>query len=74
MKLNFEKIKEIEDSYSGNPIAISTLQLMIDTVMYHTELPGVNNNSVYYLAINTLTELGIIETEIPAKEVKQINS
>jgi hypothetical protein len=72
MKLNLERIKELEEEYNGNSISLNTLQQMIDQVMYPTkDLMTWRNESVYNLALSTLTELGVIAN---VKDSKQLNS
>ena len=72
MKLNLERIKELEEEYNGNSISLNTLQQMIDQVMYPTkDLMTCRNESVYNLALSTLTELGVIAN---VKDSKQLNS
>jgi len=58
MKINLEKIKELEKNYQNSTISINTLQSMVEIVM------SKKNNEFsesYILASNTLEDLGVIE-------------
>jgi len=76
VKLNFKRIQELENEYNakGHTISQNTLQTMIDIVMTPLDPIGYSNNSSYILAINTLTDLGVLESPEPAKKAEQINS
>lgn len=73
MKLDLKKLAKIEKEYCENPVAVNSLQTMVDIVLHFNETTyrlAPNNVS---LAITTLKGLGIIkETETP--EVQQLNS
>jgi len=76
VKLNFKRIQELENEYNakGHTISQNTLQTMIDIVMTPHDPFGLNNMSANALAINTLTDLGVLESPEPAKKAEQINS
>jgi len=74
MKLNLKRIAELEKEYDGNNISLNTLQQMVDQVMYpQKDMGGWNNTSVYFLALSTLKDLGIIDGPEP-EDKKPLNS
>jgi len=74
MKLNLKRIQELEGEYAGNPISLNTLQTMVDQVAFPMDDPmGLTNKSTYDLALQTLTELGVI-SGVDKPEVKPLHS
>jgi len=71
MKINLEKIQELEEKYINNPIAYDTLRNLINVILTHNNDYGLGISKDYSVAITTLKELGIITED---KKPKQLNS
>jgi uncharacterized protein YutE (UPF0331/DUF86 family) len=76
MKIDFKKLKRIEQGCPNSPVCQNTLQTMIDIVLRNVsdEVAGVNTSQSYLLAFKTLVELGIIVEDDKKSEVQQLNS
>jgi hypothetical protein len=75
MKINLEKLREIEKDFEGDHITSGVLQTMLNTVLEFYNTPNNSTPNNVRLAVNTLADLGIIEEEKePSKKIKQINS
>lgn len=82
MKINFEKLKEVELKYSNSPVSVNTLQKMVDLVT--DNFVGSNGfietkNQAYFLSVQTLIDLEILEVDSEDKEnikkdIQQLNS
>ena len=72
MKLNFEKLKKLENNSKNNPIYLTTIQSMIQVLLSSDDMSSTYRNN-YLLAINSLSELGILETDAKPPVV-QLNS
>jgi hypothetical protein len=70
MKIDLEKLKEIEEQYKEQGLPNYTLHLMLSKVIAYDEAPYSLAPNNIVLAINTLKELGIIEAE-DKKETKK---
>lgn len=73
MKLDFNKIQELEQKYnfSGSYICSNTLQQLINTVINNTE--PIPSASVAF-AMKSLADLGVLVEDEQEKTVKQLNS
>lgn len=77
MKINLEKLKEVEEQYKEQGLPNYTLHLMLSRVLGFEESPYSLAPNNVVLAINTLKDLGILEMEDNTKKtekVEQINS
>ena len=75
MKINLEKLKEVEEKYKEGNLPNYTLHLMINRIVSFDEAPYSLAPNNLILSINTLKELGILDME--GKEIKktqQLNS
>ena len=71
VKLNLNRIAELEKQNVGNNIYLNTLQQMVDIVMMPRDPMGLDNQSTTNLALNTLKDLGIIDMQ---NTTQQLNS
>ena len=77
MKINLEKLQEVEAKYKNSTVAYNALNTMVNAVLNQPELNGLNFGPSIAMAHTTLTELGIIDQEgaiKPEKKSKQLNS
>jgi hypothetical protein len=72
MKLNFEELKKLENNSKNNPIYLDTVQSMIQLLLSNSVMSSTYRDN-YLLAINSLSELGILELEVKPPVV-QLNS
>ena len=72
MKLNFEKLKKLENNSKNNPIYLTTIQSMIQVLLSSDDMSSTYRNN-YLLVINSLSELGILELEVKSPGI-QLNS
>lgn len=63
MKINLEKLREVEEQYKEQNLPNYTLHLMLSKVIAYDEAPYTLAPNNLILSINTLKELGIIDTE-----------
>jgi len=75
MKLNLEKLKEVEEQYKEQNLPNYTLHLMLSRVISFEEAPYSLAPNNLILSINTLKELGILDMENKEKpKTQQLNS
>ena len=78
MKIDFKKLKKVEQEYHYNsPVCENTLQTLIDVFLSNNgaDSTGVNTSHSYLLALKTLGELGIlVEDNKTALPPQHLNS
>jgi hypothetical protein len=75
MKINLERLKEVEEQYKEQNLPNYTLHLMLSKVIAFDEAPFSLAPNNLVLSINTLKELGIIDMENKElKKPQQLNS
>lgn len=75
MKLNLEKLKEVEETYKEQGLPNYTLHLMLQQVITFEQAPYSLAPNNVILSINTLRELGILDMEgKETKKPQQLNS
>lgn len=76
MKINLEKLKEIEETYREQGLPNYTIHLMLSQVINFEQAPYTLAPNNITLAINTLQDLGILEMDSNKKEAnpQQLNS
>lgn len=76
MKINLERLKEVEESYKDQGLPNYTLHLMLQQVIAFDQAPFTLAPNNVILAINTLKDLGILDMENKREEKKpqQLNS
>ncbi len=76
MRINLERIKEIEEKYKEQGLPNYTLHLMLQQVIAFDEAPFTLAPNNLILSINTLKELGILDMEDKRETPKpqQLNS
>ena len=72
IKLNLEKIAKLEKTHVNDYIYLNTLQRMIDIMMEPHNLID-ENSSTRELALQTLTDLGVVDQQKSGKK-EQLNS
>ena len=74
MKIDLKQIAKLEKQYRfDNPVALNTLQSMVEIVLHYNEASYELAPNNVKLALTTLKELGVIsEQSTPA--TKQLNS
>jgi hypothetical protein len=70
MRLNLEKLKEVEEQYREQGLPNYTLHLMLQQVIAFKEAPFTLAPNNIILSISTLKELGILEMDEGKKEIK----
>lgn len=76
MKINLERLKEVEEKYKEQGLPNYTLHLMLSKLVAFDEAPYTLAPNNLILSINTLKDLGILDME-ESKEPKkpqQLNS
>ena len=78
MKINLEKVKELEKKYQNDKLTLSVIHSSINSVLtYPVDEYGSKKSNVV-IAIATLKNLGILEEETEVKKpqpnVQQLNS
>jgi hypothetical protein len=63
MKINLERLKEIEEKYKEQGLPNYTLHLMLSQVIAFEQAPFTLAPNNIVLAINTLKDLGILDME-----------
>ena len=76
MKINLEKLKEVEEKYKEQNLPNYSLHLMLSKVIAFDEAPFSLAPNNLILSINTLKELGILDMEDKreTKKPQQLNS
>lgn len=76
MKINLEKLKEVEEKYKEQNLPNYSLHLMLSKVIAFGETPFSLAPNNLILSINTLKELGILDMEDKreTKKPQQLNS
>jgi hypothetical protein len=76
MRIDLEKLKQVEEQYKEQGLPNYSLHLMLSKVIAFEDAPyGLAPNNII-LSLNTLKELGILVMEEPTKnpKVQQLNS
>lgn len=75
MKINLDKLREVENSYEGHDITRETLSSMLKTVLdFYNSSYSIAPDNVK-LAYNTLIDLRIIEEDLnKEKEIQHLYS
>ena len=72
MKINLEKLANLEAKYSQNAISLSAVQNMVDVVLNPpTDTFGAVQRSLYNTAVETLQGLGVLDD---STVTQQLNS
>ena len=79
MKINLEKLQEVEAKYRNDSITLNALQTMVDAVLSQRDDGdpfGLKLGPNVAIATSTLTELGIINWEgvVKPKKSEKLNS
>ena len=76
MRIDLEKLKQVEEQYKEQGLPNYSLHLMLSKIIAFEDAPyGLSPNNIV-LSINTLKELGILIMDETAKKpkVQQLNS
>ena len=72
MKIDFKKLRKVEQEYRNDHIALNTLQTMVDVILNGNQ-NSISEKSIK-IAEETLTALGVLVETPNAKDPVQLNS